>query len=91
MTIKRLSVSVTNTKVGRIERSDQYAFIYEEHADAAQAVSVTMPTAHAAYPWPVLHPIFAQNLPEGYLSDVRRRTVSKMLGSDDLPLLSVLG
>lgn len=91
MTIKLLTVSIADTKVGRIERPDQYIFIYEEYADPSQAVSVTMPTTPSVYPWPTLHPIFAQNLPEGYLGDVIRRTVSKTVGSDDLSLLSVLG
>lgn len=89
--IKRLYVSIGGKRVGRIEAGARYDFVYDEETDPANAVSVTMPPAVAVYPWRELHPIFAQNLPEGYLGDVIRRTISKTVGSDDLSMLSVLG
>lgn len=66
-------------------------FVYGTAVPESHSVSVTMPARGVSYSFNRLHPIFAQNLPEGYLGDVLRKTVSKLYGSGDLTLLAALG
>lgn len=91
--LNKLYVSNQLKPVGRIETGgNQFLdFVYDDNASAENAISVTMPPSLPSYRHDGLHPIFAQNLPEGYLGDVIRKTVSKLYGSDDLTLLACIG
>lgn len=93
--VDELDVTSGNEPAGRLSRrvrhaSEEYSFAYRTD-EPERAVSLTMPLRTASYEFPRLHPAFAQNLPEGYLRDAIRRTVSKLHGANDLALLAALG
>ena len=92
--IHRAQVWVDHQIVGDLvapDRPNPSVFIYQAATQDADAVSVTMPVQNSSYSFNGLHPIFAQNLPEGYLGEILRKTVSKYYGSNDLTLLTLLG
>ena len=78
------------SKEGRNAHSFSYRDHYRDNSQAT-AVSLTMPVRNRSYDYEGLHPVFSQNLPEGYLKEVIAKTVSKIHGSDSLALLAVLG
>ena len=90
---QRALVKVNETTVGELvspARPEPSVFLYKAGTAATEAVSVTMPVQEDLYSHPSLHPIFAQNLPEGYLGDILRKTVAKLFGTGDLTLLTTL-
>jgi len=92
--LERAVVEVDNRVVGDVVdpgRPEPAVFIYRQGTESSAAVSVTMPVSEQAYSWEGLHPIFAQNLPEGYLGDMIRKHVAKLYGTGDLTVLAALG
>ncbi|CBL46983.1 Conserved hypothetical protein [gamma proteobacterium HdN1] len=69
---------------------DHFIFRYQESAAPADFVSLTMPVRLRDYTHNKLHPIFEMHLPEGYLLSVVQRHFAKVLGSDELSLLTLL-
>ncbi|GGY76550.1 type II toxin-antitoxin system HipA family toxin [Marinobacter zhanjiangensis] len=72
-------------------RPEPSVFVYRPGLQKEDAVSVTMPVADQAYTYHGLHPVFAQNLPEGYLGELIRKHVAKLYGTGDLAVLTALG
>jgi|GEM_PF-37452 len=68
-------------------------FAYGSDADAARAVSITMPPRVQSYDWRSgLLPIFEMNAPEGALKDRLMRSFAKATGTfDAFDLLSLVG
>ncbi|MGM8226025.1 type II toxin-antitoxin system HipA family toxin [Cellvibrio sp. ARAG 10.3] len=94
MTVQRAQVSMQGQVVGELfspPLPEPSVFMYGQQTPEAHAVSVTMPVSGQVYHFHGLHPIFAQNLPEGYLGDVLQRTLSKLHGAGELTLLAALG
>lgn len=94
MTTKKLTVSVNDKQAGTLTAPNvdaNYWFTYEAEAGNSDEVSLAMPREQKSYPWKDIHPVFGQNLPEGYLGDVLRKYVSKLYDSSDMTLLAVLG
>lgn len=92
--VRRARVEVSGSVVGDLsspERPEPSVFVYREGVPEQSAVSVTMPVSEASYAFDGVHPIFAQNLPEGYLGDIIRKHVAKLYGSGDLTVLATLG
>lgn len=92
--VRRARVEVSGDVVGDLsspERPEPSVFVYREGVPERSAVSVTMPVSEASYAFDGVHPIFAQNLPEGYLGDIIRKHVAKLYGSGDLTVLAALG
>ncbi len=92
--LERAVVEVDNRVVGDVVnpgRPEPAVFMYRQGTEDNAAVSVTMPVTEQAYSWEGLHPIFAQNLPEGYLGDMIRKHVAKLYGTGDLTVLAALG
>lgn len=90
----RAHVTVDDTPVGELTspaRPDPSVFLYNTGTAPDNAVSVTMPVQRDAYLYHGLHPVFAQNLPEGFLGDILRKTIAKLYGPGDLTLLTALG
>ncbi len=90
----RAQVTVDDHPVGELTspaRPDPSVFLYNTGTAPDNAVSVTMPVQRDAYLYHGLHPVFAQNLPEGYLGDILRKTIAKLYGPGDLTLLTALG
>lgn len=92
MTIRALDITTNGRLAGRLEQSGRadYSFAYRTD-QASSAVSLTMPVRTASYQYAGLHPVFAQNLPEGYLRDVVSRAIAKIHGSGELAMLASLG
>ncbi len=92
MSLKSLAVYTNQQLSGLLTREGRnaHSYTYRDPAEAS-AVSLTMPVRHRSYDYDGLHPVFSQNLPEGYLKEVIAKTVSKIHGSDSLALLGVLG
>lgn len=94
--MSELDVLVGREPAGRLGKAvpphgrEDCVFTYRTD-NPERAISVTMPLRAGSYDAPQLHPIFVQNLPEGYLGDIIRRTVSKLYGSSELALLAALG
>ncbi|MCH2558258.1 MAG: type II toxin-antitoxin system HipA family toxin [Alcanivorax sp.] len=90
--VKRITVTVDGEPAGRLVEQGRkdFSFTYQPEA-ADREVSLTMPWRDTSWQFPGLHPVFAQNLPEGYLKDVLARTVRKLHGASDLALLTSLG
>jgi serine/threonine-protein kinase HipA len=93
-TVDRAQVWVDQKRVGDLTASGMQVpsiFMYRSEVTNSDAVSVTMPIQNPSYAFNGLHPIFAQNLPEGYLGAVLRKAISKHYGSSELALLTALG
>ncbi len=92
--LRRAAVEVSGQKVGDLfspGRPEPTIFGYRDNVIDELAVSVTMPVDGSSYSYDGLHPIFAQNLPEGYLGDVIRKHIAKIYGTGDLTVLAALG
>jgi len=92
--LRRAAVEVSGQEIGDLfspGRPEPTMFGYRDNVVDELAVSVTMPVAESSYSYDGLHPIFAQNLPEGYLGDVIRKHIAKIYGTGDLTVLAALG
>ena len=92
--LHRAVVEVSGEVVGDLVapgRPEPAVFMSGAEVPESSAVSVTMPVAGQVYSYDGLHPVFAQNLPEGYLGDIIRKHVAKLYGSGDLTVLAALG
>ncbi|MBP7867033.1 MAG: type II toxin-antitoxin system HipA family toxin [Acidobacteria bacterium] len=88
-----LAVWAGDSRAGTLtrERRQDYVFAYLPDASLPAQVSLTMPIRLGSWNSRELHPIFQMNLPEGALLDVVRRAIAKLVGEDDLAVLSVTG
>jgi len=90
MKIKTLQVSTPTGDSGLLLRESQYVFNYGA-ADRRNEVSLTMPIRAKSYASTPLMPVFAMNLPEGYLFDLIARRIAKHERIDDMRLLAITG
>lgn len=90
MKIKRLAVAVPEGPAGVLHRESQYVFNYSADSPDAE-VSLTMPLRAQSYSGNALMPVFAMNLPEGYLHDRIARRLAKHVVLDDMRLLALTG
>lgn len=90
MKIKQLQVSVPTGAAGLLLRESQYVFNYQA-TDRASEVSLAMPLRAQSYAGNLLMPVFAMNLPEGYLYDRIARRIAKHEHVDDMRLLAITG
>ena len=86
--IRRLKVNIGGTTAGVLNRAAQCTFTYTtENRD----VSLTMPYRPEPYSHGALHPIFTQNLPEGYLRRYISEKLMRYANVDDIYLLALMG
>lgn len=90
MKIKQLQVSTPSGTAGLLHRESQFVFNYNT-TSRINEVSLTMPIRARSYAGNPLMPVFAMNLPEGYLYDVIARRLAKHEAIDDMRLLSITG
>ncbi len=88
-----LNVFVNGRRVALLSSPDGFAhhLTYERDAATEDFVSLLMPVRPQSWSWPVLHPFFQVNLPEGFLLSVLKEQLGPHLGSRPLELLSVVG
>lgn len=90
MKTKHLLVSTPRGASGDLHRESQYVFNYSS-TDRHDEVSLTMPIRAQSYATNPLMPVFAMNLPEGYLYDLIARRIAKHEKVDDMRLLAITG
>ncbi len=88
---RSLAVWVGPSKVGTLERIEDYVFSYHPDASLSDAVSLTMPVRLKSWESRDLHPVFQMNLPEGALLIAVRNAIAKVAGTDDMTVLRVVG
>lgn len=88
--IKRLRVTTPRGLAGDLHRESQYVFNYAT-TDRRGEVSLTMPIRAQSYAGNPLMPVFAMNLPEGYLYDTIVRRMAKHERIDEMRLLAITG
>jgi serine/threonine-protein kinase HipA len=90
MKVKQLQVEVPQGLAGTLHRESQYVFNYAPGSRDIE-VSLTMPLRAESYSGNALMPIFAMNLPEGYLYDRITRRLAKHMALDEMRLLAMTG
>ncbi len=90
--VAQLDVETPQGHAGRLgNERGSYLFVYDNGADPSTAVSLLMPVRLTPYQSGALLPVFAMNLPEGYvLSEIRER-LAKVARVDPLLLLAITG
>ena len=73
--IKKIRVSVQGGYSGTLEKTHRFSFAYDHSALRDHQVSLTMPVRLPSYSRGAIHPIFEQNLPEGF---VRERIIERL-------------
>ena len=73
--IKSLQVSVPEGDSGLLEKSHRFTFAYGHHVQANTQISLSMPVRLSSYSRGAVHPIFEQNIPEGF---VRERIIERL-------------
>ncbi|MBT41981.1 MAG: phosphatidylinositol kinase [Idiomarina sp.] len=84
--VKRVEVSVGNQAAGILSKDAHASFLYTHK----QPVSLTMPFRELPYNHGVVHPIFAQNLPEGFLRRYIHQKLVRYAQVDDMYLLALM-
>lgn len=90
MKTRHLLVSTPRGKSGDLHRESQHVFNYSS-TDRNDEVSLTMPIRAQSYSSNPMMPVFAMNLPEGYLYDMIVRRIAKHEKIDDMRLLAITG
>ena len=85
--IKSIQVESFGENAGVLEQPAQYQFQYQQD----NPVSLTMAVRDSAYQHGCLHPIFAQNLPEGFIRHYLYERLQRHANVNDLYLLALQG
>ncbi|MDG6099954.1 type II toxin-antitoxin system HipA family toxin [Alteromonas sp. ZYF713] len=86
--VRQLRVNVSGQFSGILNRTTQYNFTYTHEG---LPVSLTMPYQPEPYIKGALHPVFTQNLPEGYLRRYISEKLIRYANVDDMYLLALMG
>jgi serine/threonine-protein kinase HipA len=90
--IARLDVETPQGHAGRLgNERGSFVFACDRDAGPATSVSLLMPTRLASYESGALPPVFAINLPEGYVLGEIRDRLAKVVRIDPLLLLAITG
>lgn len=73
--IKLLQVNVPEGESGILEKTHRFTFSYEHRALTNKQISLSMPVRLPSYSRGAIHPIFEQNIPEGF---VRERIIERL-------------
>lgn len=85
----KLDVLIDDKVIGTLRGGGKrYVFEYTEDATPEYAVALTMPVGPDAYTSETLHPIFAMNLPEGYVLARLRARLAKATPVSPMLLLA---
>ena len=91
MSAQHLRVTTPQGDAGELSHEqNQYLFGYQT-ANAAAAVSLSMPVRKAQYAHAALHPIFQMNLPEGFLLEELQNRLAKIVNLEPMMLLALSG
>jgi len=88
--IKLISVDVFDEDAGTLEKNSQFRFSYLENVK--QSLSLTMNSVNKqVYNYGSIHPVFAQNLPEGFVRRYISEKLQRVATVDDMYLLALQG
>ncbi len=87
--IKKLRVSVPDGECGTLEKTHRFSFAYDHSAQHDKQVSLTMPVRLPTYSRGAIHPIFEQNLPEGFVRDRIAERLRKHIRIDEMLFLAL--
>ncbi len=87
--ILRVRVSVPEGNSGMLEKSHRFSYAYEHSAQSGHQLSLTMPVRLPSYSRGSIHPIFEQNLPEGYVRERITERLRKHIRIDEMLFLAL--
>ncbi len=87
--VKRIRVHVPEGESGTLEKSHRFSFAYDHSAQQKQQLSLTMPVRLPAYSRGAIHPIFEQNLPEGFIRERITERLRKHIRIDEMLFLAL--
>ncbi len=85
--IREVSITSFGTLAGKLQQPAQYSFAYDPRA--SHPCSLTMPIRTQSYHYGSLHPVFAQNLPEGYVRKYISQRLERHAEVNDMYLLAL--
>ncbi len=87
--IKRLHANVSEGQSGVLEKSHRFTFAYEHQATADRQLSLSMPVRLPSYSRGAIHPVFEQNIPEGFVRERITERLQKHFRVDEMLFLAL--
>jgi serine/threonine-protein kinase HipA len=87
--IHRIRISVPEGDSGTLEKTHRFSFVYDHTAQHGCQVSLTMPVRLPGYSRGAIHPIFEQNLPEGFVRERITERLRKHIRIDEMLFLAL--
>jgi serine/threonine-protein kinase HipA len=87
--IQRLRVHVPQGESGTLEKSHRFSFAYDHSVTPDRQVSLSMPVRLPSYSRGAIHPIFEQNIPEGYVRERITERLRKHIRIDEMLFLAL--
>ena len=87
--INRVTISVPEGNSGTLEKTHRFSFAYNHAAQPDCQLSLTMPVRLPSYSRGVIHPIFEQNLPEGFVRERITERMRKHIRIDEMLFLAL--
>ncbi len=87
--IKRIRISVPEGDSGTLEKTHRFSFAYDHSVQQIHQVSLTMPVRLQSYSRGAIHPIFEQNLPEGFVRQRITERLRKHMRIDEMLFLAL--
>jgi len=87
--VKKIRIRVSCGKCGILEKVQRFSYAYDHSARPECQVSLTMPIRLPSYNLGAMHPIFEQNLPEGFVRQRITERLRKHIRIDDMLFLAL--
>ncbi len=87
--IRKLKINVQEGESGTLEKTHRFTFGYGHHATPNRQLSLTMPVRLPSYSRGAIHPIFEQNIPEGFVRERIIERLRKHVRIDDMLFLAL--
>jgi serine/threonine-protein kinase HipA len=87
--IRKLRVHIPQGASGTLEKSHRFSFAYDHSAPPNRQISLSMPVRLPSYGRGAIHPIFEQNLPEGFVRERITERLRKHICIDEMLFLAL--
>ena len=87
--ITRLRVHVPQGESGTLEKSHCFSFAYDHSVTSDSQISLSMPVRLPGYSREAIHPIFEQNIPEGFVRERITERLRKHIRIDEMLFLAL--
>ena len=84
-----MRISVPEGDSGTLEKTHRFSFAYDHSTSRSCQVSLTMPVRLPSYSRGAIHPIFEQNLPEGFVRERITERLRKHIRIDEMLFLAL--